>query len=278
MRLKTLLGDYPGTLPLKRGEVVSSKVKLDFADVKVPHTAFKRVVRDLEFDLAELAIMTFLLAREHGKPLLLLPVVLTARFQHPYLVYNAARGPLAPQDLAGKRIAIRSWSVTTAVWLRDVLEQDCGVKPTTVGWVTFEEPHVAEVRDPPHAERAPAGKDPLGMLMEGEVDAAVLGGEPPSDPRIKPVFADPAAAAEAWRAKHGTIQINHMVVVKESAAEAAPEVLRVLAESKRLAGLAPEVMPVGAQAVASALQAAIDCAHRQGLVSRPVVAKSLLAL
>jgi hypothetical protein len=72
-RLKTLLGDYPVTSALKRGEVSSSRVTLDFADVKVPNTAFKRVVRDLEFDVAELAIVTFLMAKSAGVPLTLLP-------------------------------------------------------------------------------------------------------------------------------------------------------------------------------------------------------------
>src|SRR4051794_5453163 len=102
VELKALLGNYAVTAALKAGAVSSSSVRLDFADVKRPATAFKRVVRDLEFDVAELAIMTFLAAREHGKPLVLLPAVVLARYQHPYLVYAAAHGPLAPRDLEGK--------------------------------------------------------------------------------------------------------------------------------------------------------------------------------
>src|SRR5207244_6619180 len=76
----TLLGDYPVTLALKKGEVKSSSVSLDFADVKTPSTAFKRVVRNLEFDCAELAIVTFLIAQTHGKPLVLLPAIALTRF------------------------------------------------------------------------------------------------------------------------------------------------------------------------------------------------------
>ncbi|MDW8469859.1 MAG: hypothetical protein RML56_13695 [Burkholderiales bacterium] len=97
--MKALVGDYPIT------RLFRARAPLEFADVAVPHTAFKRVVRDLEFDLAELALVTFLLARAHGKPLRLLPAVLTARFQHPYLV--SARG-LRPRDLEGKRVGERS--------------------------------------------------------------------------------------------------------------------------------------------------------------------------
>ncbi|HEU0290307.1 MAG TPA: hypothetical protein VFR39_06115, partial [Burkholderiales bacterium] len=92
LRLKTLLGDHPTTLALKRGEVASPRVVLDIADVPQAFVAFKRVVRDLEFDVAELAIVTYLMAKAHGKPYVLLPVVVLSRFQHPFLVYNAARG------------------------------------------------------------------------------------------------------------------------------------------------------------------------------------------
>src|SRR5262245_53684315 len=105
MRLKTLLGDYPVTQALKSGQVASPLVTFNYADVKVPHTAFKRVVRDLEFDVAELSIVTYLLAKAHGKPLRLLPAVMFGRFQHKYLVSTQ---PLAPKDLEGRRVGIRS--------------------------------------------------------------------------------------------------------------------------------------------------------------------------
>ena len=71
--LHTLLGDYPNTLAFKQGRVWPTRAIFDFAPVKTPHTAFKRAVRDLEFDICELAIVTFLMARAHGKPLVLMP-------------------------------------------------------------------------------------------------------------------------------------------------------------------------------------------------------------
>ena len=83
-----------------------SHLRAGRSEVKGASTAFKRVVRDLEFDVAELAIVTFLLARAHGKPLVLLPVVVLGRLQHPYLVYNQERGPLSPKDLAGRRVGL----------------------------------------------------------------------------------------------------------------------------------------------------------------------------
>src|SRR5947207_15651913 len=106
--VRTLLGDYPVTLALKKGEVKSSSVSLEFADVKTPSTAFKRVVRNLEFDCAELAIVTFLMAKAHGKPLVLLPAVVLARFQHLHIFYNIMRWPLATEYLEGV-LVVRSF-------------------------------------------------------------------------------------------------------------------------------------------------------------------------
>jgi 4,5-dihydroxyphthalate decarboxylase len=266
MRLKTLLGDYPVTRALKEGRVASNLVELDFADVKVPHTAFKRVVRDLEFDVAELSIVTYLLAKAHGKPLRLLPAVLFGRYQHPYLVSTKA---VAPQELEGRRVAIRSVSVTTVAWLRGILADDYGVDLSKVKWVTFEDAHVAECKDPPGTERAAAGKTPLDMLLAGEVDAAVLADPVPQDPRLRPVIADPQAAAADWKRRKGALQINHMVVVKNSVASGvADEVFRLLEESKNLAAKGAENSPFGLEANRRNLEVAIDYVYRQGLIPK----------
>jgi 4,5-dihydroxyphthalate decarboxylase len=276
LRLKTMIAEYPITAALKRGEVSSPLVDLDFADVKVANTAFKRTVRELEFDVSELAIITFLMAKAHGKPLVLLPAVLVGRFQHPYLVYNAERGKLAPKDLEGKRVGIRSYSVTTVTWLRGILQNDYGVDLGKIRWVTFEDAHVAEFRDPPGVERAPAGADLGKMLLDGEVDAAIMGDKLPDDPRVQRLFPDAAAAAEAWHRKHGAIQVNHLVVVKSSLSQSRPdavrEVYRLLAESKRAAGLpkpgAFDPNPFGVEANRRNLEIAIEYTHQQGLIPR----------
>ena len=265
LAVPTLLGDYPVTRAVRRGDVKSSLVELEFADVKSAAAGFKRAVRDLEFDVAELAIVTFLIAKAHGKPFVLLPAVVLGRFQHPYLVYNRERGPLAPGDLTGRRVGIRSYSVTTVTWLRGILAEDWGVDLDRVTWVTFEEPHVAEFRDPPNVQRAAPGKELLGMLLAGEIDAAILGGDASADPRVVPLIPDPAGAARAWREKHRAIQVNHMVAVKASLAPpVVTEVYRLLVESKRLAG--GDTPPFGLEANRRNLEVAIDYVYRQGLI------------
>ena len=270
-----LLGDYPLTQALKRGEVKSGSLGLEFADVKTVSTAFKRVVRNLEFECSELAIVTFLMAKAHGKPLVLLPAVVMARFQHPHIVYNMERGPLTPADLAGRRVGTRSYTVTTSTWLRGILADDYGVDLNRVKWVTFEDPHVAEFRDPPSVERAAEGKDLNAMLLSGEIDAAILPAVP-TDPRLVPLIPDPAAAAEAWRKKYNAIQVNHMVVVKESLSKSDPaavrEIYRLLLESKKAAMLPKpgevDVNPFGVEANRRNLEVVIDTVYRQRMIPK----------
>jgi 4,5-dihydroxyphthalate decarboxylase len=275
--VKALLGDYPVTAALKRGEVRSDRVRLDFADVRPPSAGFKRVVRDLEFDVAELAITTFLMAKSFGKPLKLLPAVVVGRLQHSFLVHNAERGPLAPRDLVGRRVGVRSYSVTTGMWIRGILAEDHGVDPDRVTWVTFEDAHVAEFRDPPNVERAAPGKDVVAMLLAGEIDAAVVGDGKPADARIRPLIPDADAAARAWQRRKGVIQINHMVVVKDSVPRAdAEEVARMLRDSIDAAG-SPEMNPYGIEANRRNLEVAIDYVHRQRLIPRRFAVEELFA-
>ena len=266
--MKALLGDYPVTKYFKE------RSSLEFADVKVPNTAFKRVVRDLEFDVSELALMTFLLAKAHGKPYRLLPAVITARFQHSTLAYNPERGKLSPDKLAGKKVGMRSYSVTTATWVRGILADDYGVDLDKVNWVTFEDPHVAEFRDPPNATRMPAGKDPAAMLLAGEIDAAILA-EPPKDGPLRTLIPDPAAAAAAWKAKNRAIQINHMVTVKNTvSASEAESIFELLKQSKEKAGN-PEMNPFGLEENRRNLEVAIDCMLRQRMIARRFTVEEL---
>src|SRR3989440_5046937 len=257
--LKTLMGDHEVTKQFK-----TRTDKFNFVEVKGSAAQFfKRVVRNLEFDVAEMAIITHLIAKAHDKPYRLLPFTVLARYQHPFLVYNAARGTLAPEDLPGKRVGVRSYSVTTGAWIRHILAEDHGVDISRIKWVTFEEAHVAEFRDPANVERAPAGKEINGMLMAGELDAAILGAIP-TDPKLKPVIPNPEEAGKRWGEKHGAIQLNHLVAVKKSLSrEMADDVYRLLVESKQAAGN-PPMLPHRVEANRRNLEGAIDCAHRQG--------------
>lgn len=265
--LKTLIGDYPVT---KQFRTRTDRFELGQYQGSVA-SAFKRVVRNLEFDVAEMAIMTFLVAKAFNKPYRLLPFVVVARYQHPYLVTNQQ---LSPKELEGKRVGVRSYSVTTGAWVRGILAEDYGVDLSKIRWVTFEEAHVAEFRDPPNVQRAPAGRDINAMLLAGELDAAILGAVP-TEPKLKPVIADPEAAGKKWGEKHGALQLNHLVGVKDTVSKAtADEVYGLLLESKKAAGN-PPMLPHGVEANRRNLEVAIDCAWKQNMIPRRFTVEEL---
>jgi 4,5-dihydroxyphthalate decarboxylase len=213
-------------------------------------------------------------AKAHGKPLVLLPAVVVGMLPHPFLVYNAERGHITPTDLKGRRVGIRAYSVTTTAWIRGVLENDHGVDLDSIRWVTFEDAHVAEYQDPPTAERAPGGKQLVKMLLDGEIDAGVVGGPDLREPKFRPVIPNPNEAAQAWCRRHGTLPINHMVVVKESLAksnpEAVKEIYRVLRASKQAAAAASTFDPLqfGVEHVRPSLELIVKYSVQQKLIPR----------
>ena len=274
--LRLAIGDYPHTLPLKRGEISSPWLKLDFEEVKPLHKAFKPMVREHAFDASEMALVTYFQAKIYGKGLQLLPAAMLARFQHGAVLCNSERGRLTPADLPGKRIGVRSWSQTTGVWMRGILQNDYGLDLSGVQWVTFEDGHVAEAKDPPGLIRANPEQDITKMLIAGELDAAIYGAALPGDPRLKSVIADPDAEARAWYAKHHLVPVNHMVVVTEKLARANPqavaELYRLLEAGKQAAG-APgpiDTAPFGKEANRPGLDLLISYAFQQGLIPRRI--------
>ena len=107
-KLKAVLGSHPHVRAVKSGELHSKLFDLDFIEYTPTNTAFKPMVREQAFDVCEMAIVTYLMAKAHGKPLVLLPATMLGRFQHSYALYNPARASLGPSDLEGKRVGIRS--------------------------------------------------------------------------------------------------------------------------------------------------------------------------
>ncbi|MFH5923060.1 ABC transporter substrate-binding protein [Roseomonas xinghualingensis] len=226
--LRAAIATYPRTRALKEGQATSPLLRLDFADIPVISRAFAPMVRELRFDVSEMAIATFLQARAMDRPLVLLPVVLAARFQQSALLCRADSDIKGPADLAGRRIGVRAYSQTTGMWIRGIIAEEGGPRPSDSRWVTFEDAHVADIADPPWAERAKPCQDMLAMLRAGELDAVIVGNDMPDDPGLRTVFPDPAAAAEAFWQRHHIVPVNHMVTVSRDLAERRPELVTEL--------------------------------------------------
>jgi len=263
MRLRTLLGDHPCTAALKNGSIRSDLVEFDFVDYKPTNKGFKPMVREGAFDVSELAIVTYLMAKNYNKPMVLLPDVVLARFQHGHAFYNARHGVLKPTDLKGKRVGIRSFTTTTGAWLRGILANDYGVDLNAIDWVTFEDAHVAEFQD--HTKRAPEGKQIVQMLLDGELDAIL--GEKVDHPDLKPLFADVREEETRWFARHSFKPINHMVVVKQVLSDRHPDIVREVHRLLSEAAAAEKSRFPGAE-----MRRSLECITRysaqQGLIAR----------
>jgi 4,5-dihydroxyphthalate decarboxylase len=275
IKLSTALGNYPHTAALKKGEITAPGVAFQFEDIKPMNRAFKPMAMEQKFDVSEMAIVTFLLAHAFNKPIVLLPAVIVSRFQHNTLVYNAEAGKLTPKDLPGKRLGVRSYTQTTGVWIRGIIENDYGVDLNKATWIVQENAHIAEYKDPPELKRVGLEYDLMKMMLDKEVDAVVYGLDLPDDPRLKTVIEDPAGDAKAWYAKHGCVPINHMIVVTKALAKSEPAAVKAVynallkgKEANPPKPGAPDTTPFGFKAVRPGMELIIDYAYQQKIIPK----------
>jgi len=222
--LRIALGSYQHTEALQSGRIRTDKFRPEYLAFPAISRAFAPMVRAQEFDVCELALATFLQARAHDKPVVLLPVVMAARFQETALICRADSAIASPADLGGKRIGVRAYSQTTGVWLRGILAESFALPPAAMRWFTQEGAHVAEARDPDFVTRLGPGSDLLTMLREDALDAVIVGNDFTLDPAFRTVFPDiPSAVASFW-ARHRLIPVNHVVTVRREIAEQRPEI------------------------------------------------------
>ena len=125
-------------------------------------------------------------AKAYNKGLKLLPAAMLSRFQHHTVCTTARAAKLAPADLAGKRIGVRSYSQTTGVYIRGILENDYGVDLARRAMGDLRgRPCRRSQRSADGVIRAQPGQDITQMLIDGELDAAIYGAAMPDDPRLK---------------------------------------------------------------------------------------------
>jgi 4,5-dihydroxyphthalate decarboxylase len=272
--LRTNLAEYAVTKALRDGRVQSDLVKLDFCGPTPAHNGFKAMVRENAFDCGELAIVTFLQAKAYGKPYVLLPTPISGRFQHHCAGFNSDFGHLDPKDIEGKRVGVRTYTQTTALWIRGILRHEYGVDLDKVTWMTLNDGHLAEFTDPPNCERLPKGASIPDMMLKGELAAALLGEDMPKDPRVRTLVPDAQEAARDWFAREGVVPINHMFVVHQDLSRQRPDIVRELyrmvVESRALTeGGVPKIFPpIGFEANRKGIELAIDWALDQKIIPR----------
>jgi 4,5-dihydroxyphthalate decarboxylase len=234
--LTTLTRTQGANQALKDGTVTPAGFSLKFEEIPVLVKGFRRMVRSLEFDVSEMALTTYLTAREHGVAFTALPVFLVRGFHHGAIRYNTRSGIREPKDLEGRRVGVnRGYTVTTGVWARGLLATEYGVDLGRVTWVLSGDEHVEAYVPPANVEPAREGADLAEMLINSEIDAVI--GVDVDHPDVAPLICDPEEAALTALRQRGFYPINHLIVVKDEVLDRYPEaasaVFDAFAEAKK---------------------------------------------
>jgi 4,5-dihydroxyphthalate decarboxylase len=248
-RLKIAIADYGHTRAIKSGEVPIEGIEPDFVQVAPIIGAFRRMVRDLEFDICEMAPTTYMIARALGAPFIALPIFLMRRFHHGGFVVRPDAGIKVPKDLEGRKVGVRAYSVTTGVWTRGIFVNEYGLNSAKVTWVVDDEEHVTALKLPPNVVHAPAGQSLQSMMKSGAIEAGFTGpaGVGRAGPPISGWDKAAADAAEAdvypelianveqveadWHRKSGIYPIHGLIVVKDEFIARYPWLPRALTDA-----------------------------------------------
>jgi 4,5-dihydroxyphthalate decarboxylase len=248
-RLKIAIADYGHTRALKSGAVPIKDIEPDFVEVVPIIGAFRRMVRDLEFDICEMAPTTYMIARAVGAPFIALPIFLMRRFHHGGFVVRPDAGIKVPKDLEGKNVGVRAYSVTTGVWTRGIFVNEYDLDSSKVTWVVDDEEHVTALKLPANVVHAPDGKSLQSMMKAGEIQAGFTGpagvsragppisgwdksGEAAAATDTYPeLIADVEQVEADWFRRTGIYPIHGLIVVKDAHLKSYPGLARSLIDA-----------------------------------------------
>ena len=174
IHLTLATGDYESIRALKEGTVKPDGIELTVLTDMNSDVRHWRMLRNRVFDVAELSMSNYLMARYTGLPFTAIPVFLHRRFRHGFIFLNAAKGITQPKDLVGKKVGLRNFQATANLWIRGILEHEHGVPHRSIEWLKQDDEEVDWT--PPRdlrIQRVAPGKNVEKMLVEGELDALV---------------------------------------------------------------------------------------------------------
>lgn len=228
VKLKIAIADHPHTIAIKNGSIPIEGVDAEFVTVKPQIGAFRRMVRDVEFDVCELAPTTYIIARAYGAPFVALPIFVVRRFHHGGLLVRPDANIKHPKDLEGKKVGVRAYSVTTGVWNRQVLIDEFGLDASKVTWVVDDEEHVTQLKLPSNVIHAAADTSLAEMMAKGELVAgnegaagigrtgAPTGGWQEVEADYPDLLPNAAEIEKEYYARTGVYPMHGTIVVKDA--------------------------------------------------------------
>jgi 4,5-dihydroxyphthalate decarboxylase len=227
LKLNIACDDFEIVSALEHGHVKVEGIDLHFEPEMTNPVRHGRMVRDLAFDICELNVSTYLIARDQGVPIIALPVFLFRKFRHGNVFVHPGKGLKDGRDLNGKRIGCPNLQPASNVWIAGILQDFHGFNPRSATWVCERDEDARF--DPPadlRLERVPKGKTALSMLLDGEIDALMTPLTPQplldKDPRIARLFPDYVAREKAYFEETGLLPIMHVTAVKQELVDRHP--------------------------------------------------------
>jgi 4,5-dihydroxyphthalate decarboxylase len=240
VHLKIAVAEHPHTSAIRSGAIPIEGVEAEIITVKPQIGAFRRMVRDVEFDVCEIAPTTYIIARAYGAPFVALPIFVARRFHHSGLLVRPDAGIRTPKDLEGKCAGVRAYSVTTGVWTRQVLIDEFGVDNSKITWLVDDEEHVTQMRLPPNVRHVPEGRSLADMMTNGEIVAgfdgaagigrtgAPTGGWQEVEANYPDLFPEAAELEADYYRRTGIYPMHGTVVCKDAVLAEHPWVARSL--------------------------------------------------
>jgi len=228
--LSLVLGSYPHVAGIADGSIHVDGVSFQPLATPSLQDAFKRMCREVCFDVCEMSITGYLLARRYGLPFTALPVFPVRGFpqSHAAIVVNRDAGVRTPRDLEGKRLGARAYTGTASLWVRGVLQDEYAVDLDKVTWVSAEDEHVPQFRnDAPPNVSYEIGADVEAMVVAGEL-AAAIGVDASKSEKLQPLIPDASATATGFVRRTGIYQINHTVVIRDEVLAGQPGLAQAL--------------------------------------------------
>ncbi len=215
-RITLALGEYDRTIALLSGQAAPVGVDLTILPMSDAWDRHQRMIRNEEFDVAELSLSSYLMARERGQGLIALPIFPYRMFRHQFILVRKNAGISSPTDLKGKRVGTPMYQTTTMLWVRGMLQHEYGVRPEDIEWVTEREELVHFVTN---GVSIKVESEPVEELFaQGKLDAIVVIEEVEerwlNDPGVARLFPNfPEVEADYYRTT-GIYPIMHIVAAK----------------------------------------------------------------
>jgi 4,5-dihydroxyphthalate decarboxylase len=243
VKLDFAIADYPHTAAILGGSIPIEGIEPNFIEVIPQIGAYRRMVRQAEFDVCEIAPTTYMIARALGAPFIALPIFLMRRFHHGGLLVRQDAGIEHPKDLEGRKVGVRAYSVTTGVWTRGILIDEYGVDSSKITWVVDDEEHVTQLKLPENVVHAPEGTSLADMMAAGELAAGFdgpagigrsgspTGGWTVREANYPELFPNSEELEAAWYRKTGIYPMHGTIVVKDEVLKQHPWVARSLLDA-----------------------------------------------